>query len=64
MNYFICYSQFLQGELKSKVGGVVSAENIVQATEKAIEVVKTLSKEIPMVSGMEDKVRIEKIIYY
>jgi len=64
MDYFICYSQFLQGELKGKSGGIISAENIAQATEKAAEVVKTFSEMIPLVSGMEEKVRIEKIIYY
>ena len=64
MDYFICYSQFSQGELKGKAGGVISAENIAQAIEKAVEVVKTFSEMIPLVSGMEEKVRIEKIIYY
>ena len=67
MNYFVCYSQAQKGKLKGEIGVFISADSILEATEKATgivtEIVKNFSGGNSIASDVEEKVRIEKVIY-
>lgn len=67
MDYFVCYSQTQRGKLKGEVGVFISADSILEATEKATgivsEIVKNFSGGNPIAPDVEEKVRIEKVIH-